>query len=255
MSLQKYEKLKQLYKLLPEGVVVPSSWLVEQGYSRQLIYKYVNNGILKKIGFGSYARAESPVIWEGEVLGIQHFAKLPFYVGGLTALGLWGFAHYLPLGNLNEITLYGEKNPPAWIKSLKIAQRLVFYKKPWFGSIGLKPYPTNIRNLDILVSSPERALLEMLYLVEKNGVTFGYAAELFENLTSLRPSLLNELLIKCESLKVKRLFLYLSSIYLHPWTKHINRDIDIGTGKMQIVKNGRFDKNYLITVPKEFHAA
>ncbi len=256
MSLQKYDKLKQIYKLLPENVVVPSGWLVEQGCSRQLIYKYIKGGILKRVGFSSYARVESSITWEGAVIGIQHFAKLPFYVGGLTALNLWGFAHYLPLGNVDEIALYGEKNPPAWIKNLKIKQHLVFYKKPWFDLIGLKPYPTKIRDMDILVSSPERALFEMLYLVEKEGVTFNYATELFESLTSLRPSLLNELLKKCESVKVKRLFLYLSDRYRHPWINYIDKkDVDIGTGKMQIVKNGRFDKKYLITVPKEFDAS
>jgi hypothetical protein len=254
MSLQKYDKVKQLYKLLPEGVIIPGSWLVEQDYSRQLINKYVKSGILKKIGFSSYARVESPVKWEGVIIGIQKFAKLSFYVGGITALELWGFAHYLPLGNSHTITIYGKKSPPAWIKKIEVDRNQVFYKKPWFEMYGLKPYFTNIRDFEILISSPERALLEMLYLVEKDGITFKYAAEIFENLTSLRPSLLNKLLLKCKSIKVKRLFFYLSDMYNYPWTKYIDKNIDIGTGKMQIVKNGKLDNKYLITVPKDFYA-
>jgi hypothetical protein len=60
----------------------------------------------------------------------------------------------------------------------------------------------------------------------------------------------------CENVKVKRLFLHLSDRYEHLWVKYLKKeDIDIGTGKMQIVKNGKFDKKYLITVPKEIHHA
>lgn len=39
----------------------------------------------------------------------------------------------------------------------------------------------------------------------------------------------------------------------HPWEKFVNVDkIDMGTGKMQIVKNGTFNKKYLITIPKDY---
>ena len=40
MSVEKNIKLKQLYQLLPEGVVAPSSWLSANAYSAQLLYLY-----------------------------------------------------------------------------------------------------------------------------------------------------------------------------------------------------------------------
>ena len=256
MGLQKYDKLKRLNILLPENVLVPSSWLREQDYSTQLVSKYVKSGILKQVGRGAYVRSESDISWEGVLVGVQKFAGLPIYVGGLGALNLQGFAHYLPLGNVQKMTLYGEKNPPAWLKNITLPVEFRFHKKPWFGTLGLKAYPSGIRDYDIDISSPERAILELLYLVGKEGVTYEFAAEIFENLTSLRPFVLNTLLIACENNKVKRLFLHLSDRYEHPWAKYLKTEnIDIGTGKMQIVKNGKFDKKYLITVPRENHHA
>ena len=39
----------------------------------------------------------------------------------------------------------------------------------------------------------------------------------------------------------------------HPWKKFVNIDkINIGTGKMQIVKGGTLNKEYLITIPKDY---
>ena len=253
MSLEKEEKLKQLYKLLPEGVVAPSSWLTHKGYSPQLLYKYIQSGWLKKIGRSAYVRPSANITWQGIVLGLQRLADEPFHIGGLTALNLQGFAHYLPIGGEKSIMLYGTKNLPSWVKNCESSQTFVLSKKPDLGTTGLKKYPTAIRDWQIEVSSPERAILELLYQVEKEGISFKFAAEIFENLTTLSPRLLNQLLLHCNSLKVKRLFLVLADHFAFSWFKHIDKDaIDLGVGKMQIVKNGAYDKTYMITIPREF---
>ncbi|MCH9812988.1 MAG: type IV toxin-antitoxin system AbiEi family antitoxin [Epsilonproteobacteria bacterium] len=253
MSIEKEEKLKQLYELLPEGVVAPSSWLTIKGYSPQLLYKYVQSSWLDKIGRSAYIRPSSEVQWQGVVLGLQRLADEPFHVGGLTALNLQGFAHYLAIGGEKKVMLYGSKNFPAWIKNIALPQTFALSKKPDLGTLGMKKNPTNIRNWQIEISSPERAILELLYEVEKEGTSFQFVAEIFENLTTLSPRLLNQLLEKCDSLKVKRLFLFLANYYAFSWWKHIDTDVlDIGVGKMQVVKNGAYDKTYKITVPREF---
>jgi len=78
-------------------------------------------------------------------------------------------------------------------------------------------------------------------------------SEIFEGLTTLRPNIVNALLLKCDSKKVKRLFLFFMENYNHQWTNFVNKEnVDIGAGKMQIVKEGAFDKKYLITIPKSF---
>jgi len=253
MSLEKELKLKQLYQLLPEGVIAPSSWLSANGYSAQLLYMYVKNGWLIKLERGAYIRPASILEWQGAVLGLQKLAELPFYVGGLSALNLLGYAHYLPIGKEKTIALYGKKNPPIWIKQIE-SLSFTFHKKPLFGDLGLKKQSSSIRDWQITISSPERAILELLYQVDDQGITFQFVSEIFESLTTLSPRLLNELLQNCNNRKVKRLFLFFTNHYNFPWAKHISKELDLGAGKLQIVKDGNYNKTYMITVPKEFNA-
>lgn len=255
MNLQNDIKIKQLYQMLPEGVVAPASWLAEQGYSMQLLYQYTKSGWLKKTSRGSYIRGDSKPSWQGAVLGLQKLSHEPFHIGGVTSLNLQGYAHYLPLNNSQIIYLYGTQKLPAWFKNIKLEQEFYIMKKPYFKTIGLKSIPSNTKDWEMVISSPERAIMELLYQVKPDGLSFEFAAEIFEGLTTLRPSLINELLGMCENIRVKRLFLFLTSYFNHPWAKHIKKEsLELGTGRMQIVKNGVFDNEFLITVPKEYHA-
>ena len=65
MSLRNDIGIKQLTRLLPEGVAAPAAWLAAKGYPRQLVHKYVLSGWLTPLGHGAYARAGQPVGWEG----------------------------------------------------------------------------------------------------------------------------------------------------------------------------------------------
>ncbi|HJE03263.1 type IV toxin-antitoxin system AbiEi family antitoxin domain-containing protein [Aliarcobacter thereius] len=255
MNLQNGIKIKQLYQMLPEGVIAPASWLAEQGYSMQLLYQYTKSGWLKKTSRGSCIRGDAKPSWQGAVLGLQKLSHEPFHIGGVTSLNLQGYAHYLPLNNSQTIYLYGTQKLPAWFKNIELEQKFNVMKKPCFEKIGLKSIPSNIKDWEMVVSSPERAMLELLYQVKPDGLSFEFAAEIFEGLTTLRPSLVNKLLGVCENIRVKRLFLFLTSYFNHPWAKHVKKDeLELGTGRMQIVKNGVFDNEFLITVPKEYHA-
>lgn len=253
MTIQNNTKLKQLYELLPSGVVVSASWLEKNAISRQLRYDYVNSGWLHTLGKSAYILNKKNYTWQGLIVGVQSFMELSYHIGGLKALELQGFAHYLPIGTENKITLYGEKNFPAWLKNIEIPNKIILCKKPYFGLTGLKKVTSNIQDYDITISTPERAIFELLYLVEVDGMSFEFVAEIFEGLTTLRPNLINELLTKCESQKILRLFCFFMDFYNHQWKQFIKTDdIEFGNGKMQIVKGGILDKRYLITLPKEF---
>ncbi len=250
MSLEKEKYINKILQLLPEGVVAPSSWFAQNGISAQLLHKYAQNEWLEKLERSAYIKKNCVPSWQGAVLGLTSFEHKPFHIGGITALNLQGYAHYLPIGAQN-IHLYGTDNPPFWIANLKLQESLVFHKKPDFKQKGLKEYQTSIRNLNIPISSPERAILELLYLTEKGGFSFEFIGEIFEGLTNLRPDLLNELLTACDNIKIKRLFLFFSNHYKHPWSKYIETDnLSLGSGKLQIAKDGKLDKTYLITIPK-----
>ena len=253
MSLQNSDKLKQLYKILPQEVVVSASWLEENAISRQLRYEYVCSKWLYSLGKSTYIINPNHYTWQGLVVGIQHFMKLPYHIGGLKALELQGFAHYLPIGTENSITLYGKNNFPAWLKNIEVAQSIILHKKPNFNDFGLKNIVSTIKAYDLIVSSPERAIFELLYLTQKDGISFEFVAEIFEGLTSLRPNIINQLLEQCDSKKVLRLFCFFMDFYNHQWRNFVKIDnLNIGTGKIQIVKGGTMDKKYLITVPKNF---
>ncbi len=256
MSLRNKTLLSDLYEILPEGVVASSTWLGKKGYSRQLVYKYMHSHWLEKLGRGAYIRPSSLLEWQGVVLGLQKLLHYPLYVGGLTALNLQGYAHYLPLAGENKIHLYGSKKLPAWVNAIKLHQEFILNNKSLFGEdaqeLGFKQSATKIRDWTLKVSAPERAIFEVLYHVENGGISFEHANELFEGLTTLRPKLVNSLLQSCKIDKAVRLFLFLAEYNQHAWCKKLEKDGLIGKGKMQIVKRGRFDKQYRITVPESF---
>lgn len=257
MGVQKYSKLNSLLDLLPEGVAAPSHWLAEQGYSRQLVHKYVQGNWLKPLGRGGYARAHGTVTWEGVVLGMQRLAGLRFHLGGVSALNRQGSAHYLPLGGENAIHLWGRDKVPAWVRAIHLPVTLTFHTARLFADevadVGLVELPSSVRDWTLRASGPERAIMEVLSLVDSTEASFTHAAELFAGLTSLRPNVINCLLAACVSIKVKRLFLFLSDLHGYPWYGRVERQaLDLGSGKRVITRGGVLDKQFLITVPERF---
>ncbi len=92
-------------------------------------------------------------------------------------------------------------------------------------------------------------MMELLYLVPGRE-SFEEAGLLMEGLATLRPDLVQSLLEQCTSVKVKRLFLYLSEQSGHLWLEEIHTArINMGRGKRVIYKGGRLDAKYGITVP------
>jgi hypothetical protein len=257
--------LNHLLKDLPEGVVVPSAWLLKRGISPQLVRKYVTSGWLTALAHGAYARhAALPVDWQGVVLALQRLAQQPIHVGGLSALNLHGLAHYLPLGGESRIHLWnygrGLAHLPAWVSAISLPQQFVLHRQRLFDAAiageGLAHVPTRVRDWTLTVSSPERAILEVLSLVDDMSASFTHAAELFEGLPALRPVLVQSLLEGCASIKVKRLFLFLATRHDAPWFRKLKVDrVTIGYGKRLITRGGRLDTKFSITVPEPFSAA
>jgi hypothetical protein len=73
-----------------------------------------------------------------------------------------------------------------------------------------------------------------------------------EGLSDLAPRRLQKLLVRCRSVKVKRLFFFFADRHRHAWLKRVQRAaVDLGLGKRMLVKEGKFDPTYQITVPRE----
>jgi hypothetical protein len=101
-----------------------------------------------------------------------------------------------------------------------------------------------------VTSSSERAILELLDEVPDRE-TFHQADVLFEGLRNLSPRKLQPLLQSCRSVKVKRLFMWFAERHEPPWLKALDRSgIDLGKGKRMLVKGGKLDSKFNITVPE-----
>lgn len=258
MGLPNDSKLNRLAQLLPEGVAAPAAWLASEGFSRQLVRKYVRSGWLHPLARGVFGRPTQPVAAEGLILGLQRLAGAEFHVGGISALNRLGHAHYLPLGR-EPMHLWGRDRVPAWVTAASLHEHLIFHREGLFdeqaSNIGLTPISTRVREWTLVASAPERAIIEVLSLVDESESSFIHASEHFEGLTALRPKVINELLVACNSLKVKRLFLFLAYHYAYPWSEKLDRSaIDLGKGKRLIVRGGRYDREFRITVPGRFSA-
>ncbi len=109
---------------------------------------------------------------------------------------------------------------------------------------------TNVNDNKVLVSSPERAILEFLYLVPETE-SFDTAALLLRGLYQLRPDVMQILLETCTLAKVKRVFLALAEQLNLPCMKHINlANVDLGRGKYVIGTGGEYNSHYQISLPK-----
>lgn len=249
MVIEKYSKLQRLLQIFPEGVIAPTPWFLSQGYSAPLLHSYVKNGWLIQPHRGIYSRSKT-ISNEGFALGLQHFCNFEVVIGGISALNLQGYAHYLPL-SYETLTLYTLQAPPLWAKTFKSVS---WKKKPYFHSLGIEDISSSISSLTLKVSSPERAIFELLSDVgERSGISFEFVAEIFASLTSLRPRIIQSLLENCPNIRTKRLFLFLAEYFSHSWLKHIQtQEINLGSGKHQIVKNGVYNSKFLITIPKEY---
>ena len=104
------------------------------------------------------------------------------------------------------------------------------------------------------LSTPERAILELLDELPLHE-SFHQVDKLMEGLTNLSPRRLQKLLGDCRNVKVKRLFFFFADRHGPAWLKQIKKDqIDLGSGKRMLVKKGKLDRTYLITVPETLDA-
>ena len=78
---------------------------------------------------------------------------------------------------------------------------------------------------------------------------------LMEGLVGLSPKRTSRRLGEYRSVKVKRLFPGFTERYGHPWLERLDRDgIDLGKGKRMLVRGGKLDPKYQITVPEDLDA-
>jgi hypothetical protein len=267
-------KLNSLQKLLPEGLLAPTSWLEAHGYSRSLLAGYVKRGWLESPARGVYRRPGAPLKWQHAVCSLARMCSGDVHVGGLTALEMRGYAHFLKPRGLGQVALYLDAKPPGWLAKLGLAERFVAHRNTLFAFPvtamheplppayavrpelnGVTAEPWGSWDDPLPVALPERAMLEFLDEVPAKQ-SLDHAALLMQGLGDLGSRRVLELLGACRSVKVKRLFLALAARQKFQWVKPVLAAADsgavaLGRGKRSLGKGGRFDSKYRITVPDD----
>jgi hypothetical protein len=275
MAKQKASKLNWLERNLPEGLVVDASWLTAHRYSTSLRSQYLAAGWLEQPTRGVYRRTRGSLSWQQVVISLQALLGWSVVIGGRTALELQGYAHYLPR-QTSAVHLYGPKRPPKWLNHLRLGTRFVYHNDRvlfdkmtlgnelpglnWMpgeaaaNSDSLVVQPWGQWNWPLVLSTPERAVLELLNELPHRE-SFHQADVLMEGLVNLSPRRLQKLLEDCRSIKVKRLFFFFADRHSHAWAKRLDKKaISFGEGKRMLVKGGKLNRAYQITVPEEMDA-
>ncbi len=252
MTRKERSKLNSFIASAPPGVVLTSQWLEQHNISAKLAWWYVQAGFLERVGIKAYKKAGDTVTWGGIINALQVQQKLPLHVGGKTALQLLGFAHFLPIWGIKRAMLFAPQGmkEPSWLKNSELCDvKFEIIKTSLFEEPSLGIIERPIEGLTLRLACPERAVMEVLHLCPRKE-SFEEASLLMENLAQMRPMMIQPLLEKCNSVKVKRLFLYFAELYEHPWLKDIDlQRIDLGSGKRVIGKGGVYSAKYMLSVP------
>jgi hypothetical protein len=251
------EARQQLRSLLPPGMLATKQWLIARGLNPHFVDNAVRSKTLQPLAAGVFTLFSENMSWEGVVASLQRMAPSPLHVGGLSALEIVGLAQYLSRSEKRRVHLYSVDPLPRWLSRLPLNVQFEAHRTKALWPDAVMSDPSYVKQEQwreglppMLFSGPEKAILEVLADVPR-AISFEHADELMQGLYNLSPRKVDTLLLACVSVKVKRLFLWLAERHNHAWMKKLDTDkYDLGSGKRVIATEGRLDKTWLITVPR-----
>jgi hypothetical protein len=194
---------RQALASLPRGTPLSTQLLRDRGLTAKQVGRLAENGWLRRLGRGVYLlpgdelNREATLAWLGtQVPGL--------HVAGKTALAWRGVRHNLAFKD--RLVLWGDAPArlPAWLTTSFSA---TYHATHLFDDslppgVGVAPLPGG--RSDVLVSVPERAMLELLSDVGRSqGIE--EARHLVEGARFLRMDVLDNLLAHLKRIKVARL--------------------------------------------------
>lgn len=194
---------RQALASLPRGAPLSTRLLQEQGLSAKQVVRLAEGGWLRRLGRGVYLlpgdelNRDAALAWLGtQVPGL--------HVAGKTALGWRGVRHNLAFKE--RLVLWGDvpTTLPDWFTDVFPAayQATHLFDNTLPAAVGLAPLPGG--RADLLVSAPERAVLELLSDIGKSQ-GLEEARHLVEGARSLRMDIMDTLLGHLKRIKVARL--------------------------------------------------
>jgi hypothetical protein len=199
---------RKLLTELPRGTPLGTDWLSARGLTAKQVARLAEAGWLSRLGRGVYLLPgdtldrDASLAWLAGVIPGLH-------VGGRTALAWRGIRHNLAFRE--TVALWGDRAArlPAWFTDVHPAhyQATHVFDAAMPADLGLAPLPAG--RDDLLVSTPERALFELLSDVGKRQ-GMEETRHLVEGMRSLRMPVLEALFAHLERIKVVRLAYYLA---------------------------------------------
>lgn len=245
-------KIQQVIEANPTTSVMFGEWLTRQGLDAKSQYAYMKSGWLTRMSKGVYAfSGASPTLFDIVSAYNTQLSK-HCVIGAYTALELRGYSHYLSLGKPIAYLFTGANDRlPQWMVAHEWDMTIKYMITSFLSDEHIGVESVNVDGKGLLVSSPERAFLECLNMSDASSSLLDIYY-IMESLTTLRPKLVQRLLEKCTSNKVKRLFVYMAEKANHPWFKAIKlAHIDLGTSRCLASSTGKYIARYNMIVPKQ----
>jgi len=211
----RHNSIKTVQGAFPRGSPFDSRQLQKLGVSPALAHHYLISDWLARLGRGVFMFPKDTLRLEDSLKFLSRHLE-GFHVGGKSALAWRGIRHNLPARE--AISLWGDGKAvlPPWFTGrfpARYTARNLFSPRLPKG-VGLRPLPEAPDG--VLVSEPERALLEMLSEV---GLHQGIeeARNIMEGIRSLRNHTLAKLLVNCQRVKVRMLCVGWAQELNLPW--------------------------------------
>lgn len=252
MSIVTRTKINRLLSMMRPSGLLFSGWLKACGYSDQLQKRYRDTGWLSPLCRGVMYRTGADLSAFQSLSSYNEQIGVKTHISALSALEYAGYNHYVPMGKpvLMVALPFGVKRP-TWMDSSMFDMTFKTYTTQTFSHTEVQ-----CANDDayLYVSSPEQAILECI-LLAPNFYNYMDLYYIIEQLTTLRSDVLQKLLEHTDSYRVKRVFLYMAEKAEHFWFNELKPErIELGTSKLQLVKNGVYNTKYKITIPKELES-
>ena len=220
MATTERTKLNLLYRHWAPGTPLTSEDLAKLGISADLAVHYARAGWLSRLARGVYCRPNDTLQLHA-CLSLMQRSVDGLHVGGKSALDWYGVRQYLSRQSVLQLYGWTAARLPGWFTERFPSE---YHRKRLFDEPSIDPLhagPFEKGDGAPRVSTPERALLEMLSEV---GVRqpLQEARELAENAYSLRADVLRDLLQRCTSVKTVRLCLLLGRELALPWAAKLD---------------------------------
>lgn len=249
MSRVTPNKINQLLQNGVTGGLYFSEWLSKNGYSWQLVNRYRMSGWFTQLCRGVMYRSSEKLSAMAALICYNKQLNKELRVAAHSALELFGFNHYVPMGKPLLVVTSADNNLPSWLKSDQFDRRIKTFTTKTFAT--LHSTHADIAGQQVLTSTPEQAFAECL-LLAPSQYSYMDLYYIMEQLTSLNPEAVQALLENTDSNKVKRMYLYMAEKAGHYWFEELNlTKIDLGSSKTQLVKDGSYISKYKMTIPKE----